>query len=832
MRLKTLWVVLLAVGALVFTLDVATRHVVLDGFARAEREDTARKVLDTRSIVTTMAHEFSERGNDWADWDDLATFLADGNAEFYAANVDHDSFAGIGWDVFMVVAADGAERAAVMRDRDKGAFTTVPPEFRVHLPRLMAPGEPTAGFAMVGHVPFLVSSRPVRKTDKTPGPIEGRFITARQLDTPWVERLERFTFLSIGFTGLTSAPRDEAEARARAALTAGQDTWVEAVDDQHIAGWTTVADIQGRPMLSMRVSRDRALRAHGEAVIEASTIAVVIAGVALALLSLLLMGKSVIEPLARLLDGVQRLEAGEHVQVRLARKDEVGRLGAAFDRMASTLVDRERSLRDAHARTRLVLDSTGDALLSCTPEGTLSPEASAAAVTWFGEPRGAVWAYLPAPDDLKTRESLRLGMEQLADDILPWALCVDQLPRRFVRDGRTFGVEYRPVGGERDVLLIVRDVSAKVDAERAEREAQELRLVVGHLMRDPEDLERYAEEARMLLGRLDASDRLDQQRRDVHTLKGSSAIMGFLGFSEVCHQLEQALSEQACGLRGEQKVALRRAWDESHARVAALTSRARDGRVHLERHEHAEFMQMLAERADHGLLVEEARAWAYQPVSGLFARIEGQVERLAQQLGKKVEVVLDHHDVRVDARPLVELMGTLVHVVRNAVDHGVETPRERMGLRKPAKGCFTVRTLVAGGFLELDLSDDGRGVAWSRVASRARALGLPFATQADLVEALYHDGLSTRDEVSATSGRGVGLSAVRGAVLALGGTLRVVSEHGRGTRFEIRLPLARELGGPGVVAWMPPERPGRTRPIRRSLPVRRSIGASWLPPAA
>lgn len=671
MRLKTLWVVLLAVGALVLTLDVATRRVVLDGFARAEQEETARKVLDTRSIVTTMAREFSERGNDWADWDDLAAFLADGNAEFYEANVDHDSFAGIGWDVFMVVAADGTERAAVMRDRDKGAFAAVPPEFRVHLPRLMKSGEPTAGFAMVGKVPFLVSSRPVRKTDKTSGAVEGRFITARQLDAPWIERLERFTFLSIGFSGLAAAPRDEAESRARAALAGGQDTWVEAVDDQHIAGWATVADIHDRPILSLRVSRDRALKAHGEAVIEASTIAVVVAGIALALLSLLLMGKSVIEPLARLLDGVRRLEAGEHVQVRLARKDELGRLGAAFDRMASTLVDRERSLRAAHARTRLVLDSTGDALLSSTPEGTVSPEASAAAVTWFGQPQGQLWDYLPAADDTKTRQALRLGMEQLADDILPWELCVDQLPRRFVRDGRTFGVEYRPVSGERDVLLIVRDVSAQVDAERAEREAQELRLVVGHLMRDPEDLERYAEEARMLLARVEQSERLEQQRRDIHTLKGSSAIMGFLGFSDVCHQLEQALVDQTCALSAEQRATLRTAWEESHSRVAALTSRVRDGRVHIERQEHAEFMQMLAERADHGLLVEEARGWAYQSVSGLFARLEGQVARLAQQLGKKVEVVLDHHDVRVDARPLVELLGTLVHVVRNAVDHGL-----------------------------------------------------------------------------------------------------------------------------------------------------------------
>src|SRR5690348_3766 len=113
MRRKTFLLVLFAVVALVAGLNLVTRAVVLRGFQNAERAQMAEKVTGTRSIVNTMAEEFSARGLDWSDWNDMAQFLADGNAEFVESNIAIDSMLATGWNVMMVVAADGTERAAV-----------------------------------------------------------------------------------------------------------------------------------------------------------------------------------------------------------------------------------------------------------------------------------------------------------------------------------------------------------------------------------------------------------------------------------------------------------------------------------------------------------------------------------------------------------------------------------------------------------------------------------------------------------------------------------------------------------------------------------------------
>jgi chemotaxis protein histidine kinase CheA len=129
-------------------------------------------------------------------------------------------------------------------------------------------------------------------------------------------------------------------------------------------------------------------------------------------------------------------------------------------------------------------------------------------------------------------------------------------------------------------------------------------------------------------------------------------------------------------------------------------------------------------------------------------------------------------------------------VVRNAVDHGLET-RTEPGQRG---GRLTFGARESNGVLEVVIADNGRGIAWEDLAKKAAARGLKHTTQADLVEALFADGVSTRDTVSETSGRGVGLSAVRNEVEQAGGSVTVESKRGEGTRFVFRLPIAQGVG--------------------------------------
>jgi chemotaxis protein histidine kinase CheA len=128
--------------------------------------------------------------------------------------------------------------------------------------------------------------------------------------------------------------------------------------------------------------------------------------------------------------------------------------------------------------------------------------------------------------------------------------------------------------------------------------------------------------------------------------------------------------------------------------------------------------------------------------------------------------------------------------VRNALDHGIETPDERRGCGKSPTATLTLSTRLEGEELVIAFADDGRGVDWNEIKELARRRGLPHVAQADLEDALFSDGLSTKGTVSEYSGRGVGMAAVAAATRDLDGRVHVHSEPGGGTRVELRFPRA------------------------------------------
>jgi two-component system chemotaxis sensor kinase CheA len=139
------------------------------------------------------------------------------------------------------------------------------------------------------------------------------------------------------------------------------------------------------------------------------------------------------------------------------------------------------------------------------------------------------------------------------------------------------------------------------------------------------------------------------------------------------------------------------------------------------------------------------------------------------------------------------MMDPIVHLVRNAVSHGFETPDERRAAGKPEEGTLTLSAAAAGESVLIEIADDGRGIDAAEVVRRARLAGLAVPDgpidAAGLLELLCAPGFSTRDETDRGSGRGVGMAVVKATIQQLNGTMSLHSEPGRGTRFSIELPL-------------------------------------------
>lgn len=180
------------------------------------------------------------------------------------------------------------------------------------------------------------------------------------------------------------------------------------------------------------------------------------------------------------------------------------------------------------------------------------------------------------------------------------------------------------------------------------------------------------------------------------------------------------------------------------------------------------------------------------PVAEIFARMPFVVRDLGRQTQKKVRLKLSGQETAVDKYLIERLKDPLLHLVRNAFSHGVETPEERVAASKPEEATIELSAWTAGDAVIIAVGDDGRGINPNAIIHRAKEMGLGIPDRVDneaILRILCSSGFSTREDADLTSGRGVGMAVVYATVRELGGHLTLNSEEGRGTQFTIRLPL-------------------------------------------
>ncbi|MFI5213293.1 MAG: chemotaxis protein CheA [Gemmatimonadales bacterium] len=182
------------------------------------------------------------------------------------------------------------------------------------------------------------------------------------------------------------------------------------------------------------------------------------------------------------------------------------------------------------------------------------------------------------------------------------------------------------------------------------------------------------------------------------------------------------------------------------------------------------------------------------PVWQVFDRFPRMVRDLARQIGRQVDFRVEGKEIELDRAILDEIGDPLMHLLRNAVDHGIEPPEERLRRGKAAAGRLVLSAVREKSTVAIRVSDDGRGVDRARVLEKAKEQGLVDAAQSalsdeELFRFLARPGFSTKTTVTDVSGRGVGIDVVATAARALGGSLEVRSEEGRGSTFTVRLPV-------------------------------------------
>ncbi|BAU56369.1 signal transduction histidine kinase CheA [Halorhodospira halochloris] len=181
------------------------------------------------------------------------------------------------------------------------------------------------------------------------------------------------------------------------------------------------------------------------------------------------------------------------------------------------------------------------------------------------------------------------------------------------------------------------------------------------------------------------------------------------------------------------------------------------------------------------------------PISFAYSRLPRIVHDTSRALGKEVDFNMEGEQTELDKTVMEKIIDPLVHLVRNSVDHGIEMPEERQALGKPQKGQITIDAYHKGGNIIIEIGDDGKGIDRDKLLNKARQAGLvedgAELADSEVFDLIFHPGLSTHDQATEYSGRGVGMDVVKRNIRSLSGSLNVRSSAGVGTTITISLPL-------------------------------------------
>lgn len=538
--------------------------------------------------------------------------------------------------------------------------------------------------------------------------------------------------------------------------------------------------------------------------------------------------KMVSETRALGMNTLERLNAGvdEAVKrtVRITIIASAAAVGTLIMAALITLIRALRMLRaanidltDRRKSVQALLDHSGEGFFSFGPDLEIHAETSQECENIFGRAIVGENAAVLLWDEEEDRENFRKAMDLVFTGNADADIVFRAIGRQIDRGDQIVSIGFRYVD-ETKVLGVMKDITEEEMLRRQvekEREQQEmvLRALVERnsyfaLLNEAEEL--FSEIHRVIGGvKIDTeTDEYTILIRDVHTFKANAGFLYMAATADAAHHFETAL-EDAMFLEDSDPVdevaaELRRAFNTE----VEIISNAL-GHGWMQHHEIHEVKLGTVERAlwlakqnhqDDAELIEILDEMARVPLAQLFNRYQEIAPQLAARRGKMVKVQVEHNGIAVPHEVFTCLNDSLNHMIRNIIDHGIEIPRYREQAGKDPYGEIRLAARADGNELIVHVSDDGAGIDCDKVRERAKELGwIESGVQLgskEITQLLFRDGFSTAMVKTATSGRGVGLSAVLRRIKGMGGAILLSTRQQEGTEFKLKLPMV----AVGVVA--------------------------------
>lgn len=474
--------------------------------------------------------------------------------------------------------------------------------------------------------------------------------------------------------------------------------------------------------------------------------------------------------------------------------DEFGRIAQSLNTAIAASESNVQALSIRNRDTRMLLDAVEQGFFTIGSDGVMSEERSGAVDRMLGSPKpGMTLVEFLSQFDGKAADWLALGLDDVFRDIMPIEVTIDQLPKRFSHAEKTFALEFTPVvveGKLSKLAVVIGDITAQVENEKLEARQRQMMAMVHRMAEDRNGFLEFVHEAREIVAALKdiSNPSLSVTKRRVHTLKGNASIFGLVKIADICHRIEDFIAENNELPEETQWSELTEAWEDIEYSLSQILGDQTQG-IEVSEQQLDRAIEMVLRRVDHSSLAVELASWKLEATAIRLRRLAEQARSLAKRLGKgDIQLITEDHGICLENEIWSEFWSSFVHVLRNAIDHGLEHEEERLQRGKSGAGKIRLETRLENDRLLVCIEDDGRGIDWEKLTEAAYRKGLPAETREDLVEALFHEGVSTADHVTDISGRGVGMSAIKDACSRLGGTIRIHSSEGVGTRIEINFP--------------------------------------------
>lgn len=488
----------------------------------------------------------------------------------------------------------------------------------------------------------------------------------------------------------------------------------------------------------------------------------------------------------------------------------------------------ERRIAERTQEVRSLLDNMDEGIFTIKANGEIMPGYSGATERILGNisPGDNFLDLLnPEPKLRKTIEDT-FNLLVASDMNLDWDDMLKFLPNEFEPlPSSWLRAVFRPIfdseGTQLDrIMVVLKDITVEKALWVGMSQTQAKQEMVFKILQDRENFESFyhgsiemLQESQQSLRNLTLATRktIDSLFRTVHTIKGTGSIFGLSELSEKAHAIEDVLRVLRENRDTKISVEQQQTIMEDFSNLRAQLTQARDTvRELIGEGENEErnftISETKIERISRGVLARVSSAKAGEvasildglkkiPTLRLLKKFRAMVVQIAEKLEKNVELVIeDPHETELSLEFFRHLDPLFLHIIRNTIDHGIETPGERLKSGKKEAGLISLKFEVLNGGIKITISDDGRGIDTGRLIEVALERGFikpedaEGMTREEVLNLLFIPGFSTAKTVSAVSGRGVGLDVVKTEMDKLGGEMYLTTETGVGTTFEFHLP--------------------------------------------